>query len=289
MAEQREALELARHIVADETGKETASAWEVRHVDGRSMHSKFGDRVDSLVFFERSDAVDKAFSEVETYLNADITHIEMLVTVEPLGPWVPLARAVIALEETVERLTRERNAAKEVGDHWGELYVDQCNHTNRVAKERDEARLDAHNARTLISDAGGAPSRQWAVKATLEELETAVANNVTLRDTEALRWADEMNAARAAVARAEAERDDFAAQVESYEEDIDENLPHYDIAPEGEDVDEANFHERVEYAGEELVRLRRLLNDARPYVAGVAIQGRAALLARIDAATKGLT
>ena len=104
MADQREAVEMARRIVADETGKETASAWQVAHADGRSMSTKYGEGCDALVFLHREDAVDKAFDETDAYVVAGVALTSPPVTVEPVGPWLPLARAVIALDEECRRL-----------------------------------------------------------------------------------------------------------------------------------------------------------------------------------------
>lgn len=82
---------------------------------------------------------------------------------------------------------------------------------------------------------------------------------VDISDAEVTERTKEIRADRdrlaAEVERLTKERDDLVAQIESYEESIDENLPEYDIAPDGEDVDEANYHERLEYAGDEIRRL----------------------------------
>lgn len=126
MADQREAVEMAKRIVADETGKETASAWQVEHVDGRNMSTKYGEGADALVFLHREDAVDKAFDEVESYLNADIAKIDELVTIEPLGPWVPLARAVIALDEEVGRLRGEADQGADATAERIATWLDRC-------------------------------------------------------------------------------------------------------------------------------------------------------------------
>ncbi len=59
---------------------------------------------------------------------------------------------------------------------------------------------------------------------------------------------------------------DALAELEQLHDDIDEHLPEYDIAPDGEEVDEANARERIEYAGLEIKRLTKERDEARAEV-----------------------